>query len=449
MMKPFFKVVSCQEALKCLRNYETLNDEWVSVEKALNRVLSATIKASEDCPAFNRSTMDGFAVRCTDTFGASENNPAVLTVIGECPMGAMPKVALGKGTAMRIYTGGALPPNADAVLMVEHTEEVSPDTIEALKAVAPYENVVRKGEDFKIGENLIVKGTRLKPQDLGLLAAAGIAEIRVYQKVSVGIVSSGDEIVPIDQTPPPGCVRDVNRYVLEGAVTEAYAIPVWIGSVRDDVKEIIAAINTGLETCNMVLISGGSSMGNRDLALSAILSFPDSEVLIHGVSISPGKPLIVGRVGVKPVVGLPGHPASAMICFENFIVPLIRRLSGEEVLRPFTRPNCEAVLSRNIASKEGRRDFVRVMLKKEGEELLATPISAKSGIISAMTRAHGYFVIDEGCEGLYKGDVVTVHLLRDPSEEAIETKHLSRHEDSRRGARNIFEPNPHERLSRI
>lgn len=449
MMKPFFKVVSCHDALKSLKMFKPLDDEWESIENALHRVLSEPVKSSEDCPAFHRSTMDGFAVRCTDTFGATETNPALLTVLGECPMGGMPEAALEKGTTMRIFTGGALPTNADAVLMVENTEEVSPDTIEALKAVAPFENVVRRGEDFKAGEELFNIGHRLEPQDLGLLAAAGKTKVRVYRKVSVGIISSGDEIVPIEQKPPPGCVRDVNRYVLTGAISEAYATPVWIGSVPDLIEDMTDAINKAIDACDVIVISGGSSMGNRDLALNAILSFPDSQALIHGVSISPGKPVIVARIGAKPVVGLPGHPASAMICFENIIVPLIRRLSGEEVLRPFTRPNCEAVLSRNVASKEGRKDFVRVMLKREGLELHATPILSKSGIISAMVKAHGFFIIDEGCEGLYKGDVVKVQLLRDASEDAIETKHLSRHEDAGRSAGNIFEPSPHERLSGV
>jgi len=449
MMKPFFRVVSCQEALESLRIFKPLSKENEFVENALHRVLYEKVQASEDCPAFHRSTMDGFAVRCTDTFGATETNPTLLTVIGECPMGGMPTVALEKGTAMRIYTGGALPANADAVLMVEHTEEASPDTIEALKAVAPYENVVRRGEDFKAGQKLFGKGHRLGPQDMGLLAAAGKAEVRVFRKVSVGIISSGDEIVPVEQTPGPGCVRDVNRYVLGGAVADAYADAVWIDLVRDRMDDIINTLKRAIDACDMVLISGGSSMGNRDLALNAILSFPDSEVFIHGVSISPGKPLIVGRIGTKPVVGLPGHPASAMICFENFIVPLIRRLSGEDILKPFTRPSCEAVLSRNVASKEGRKDFVRVMLRKEGGGLLATPISAKSGIIFAMVRAHGFFVIGEGCEGFYKGDVVRVYLFRNASEDAIETKHLSRHENAGGRSRDILEPSPHERLSRI
>ncbi|MGC8906023.1 MAG: gephyrin-like molybdotransferase Glp [Desulfomonilaceae bacterium] len=449
MMKPFFNVVSCQEALEALSAFKPLGDEKERLEHAIHRVLAETVTASEDCPGFHRSTMDGFAVRCVDTFGATETNPALLTVIGECSMGGMPAEALRKGTAMRIFTGGALPVNADAVVMVEHTEEASADAIEVLKAVAPYENVVRRGEDFKAGQRLLSKGRRLRPQDLGLLAAAGKSEVRVFRRVSVGIISSGDEIVPIDQEPGPGCVRDVNRYVLTGAVKDAYADAEWIGLVRDAMDDMTRGLKKALDACDLVLISGGSSMGNRDIALNAILSFADSQVLVHGVSISPGKPLIVARIGAQPVVGLPGHPASALICFENFVVPLIRQLGGEQILRPFSRPSCDAILSRNIASKEGRRDFVRVTLHREGDALIATPLAAKSGIISAMVRAHGCLVIDEGCEGLYKGDVVKIHLFSNASEDTIETQHLSRHENAGRGAGNFFEPSAHERLSRL
>jgi molybdopterin molybdotransferase len=449
-MKPFLKAVSCQEALELVNAFQPLSDEEIPTEQAISRVLSQSVIAGEDCPPFDRSTMDGYAVRCTDTFGASETNPALLQVIGECPMGAMVDHPIHRGSAMRIWTGGALPPQADAVVMVEHTEEVGPEAIEVFKPVAPFENIVRTGEDFRAGAKLLDVGDRLRPQDLGLLAALGCTGIRVFRKVAAALLSSGDEIVPVESVAPPGCMRDANRYILTGAIAEAFAWTRWIGLVPDSMLEIVKGIQLGLDESDVVLISGGSSMGNRDLVVNAILSFPDSEILFHGVSISPGKPLILAKVGNRPVVGLPGHPASAMICFDNFVVPLIRRLSGERIWRPFLRPTIQAVLSRNISSKEGRRDFVRVKLGTDRDNSrFATPISAKSGMISAMVKAHGFFVIEEGCEGLYKGNVVTVHLFSDVTEDGSEEKHLLGHENSRGGSESLSRPYSHERLSRV
>ncbi len=449
-MKPFLKAVSCQEALELVNTFRPISDEEILTEQAISRVLSQPVIAGEDCPPFDRSTMDGYAVRCMDTFGASETSPALLQVIGECPMGAMMDHPLPRGSAMRIWTGGALPPQADAVVMVEHTEEVGPEAIEVFKPVAPFENIVRAGEDFQAGMKLLDVGYRFRPQDLGILAALGRTKVRVFRKVAVALLSSGDEIVPIESVPPPGCMRDANRYILSGAIVEAFARSRWIGLVPDSMPEIVKGIQLGLDECDVVLISGGSSMGNRDLVVNAILSFPDSEILFHGVSISPGKPLILARVGDRPVVGLPGHPASAMICFDNFVVPLIRRLSGERIWRPFLRPTVQAVLSRNMSSKEGRRDFVRVKVRTDRDHSrFATPISAKSGMISAMVKAHGFFVIEEGCEGLYKGDVVTVHLFSDVTEDGSEEKHLLGHENSGGGPEPLSRPHPHEQLSRV
>jgi molybdopterin molybdotransferase len=391
--------------------------------------------------------MDGFAVRSVDTFGATESMPALLKICGEILMGEVRDVKLKKGETLRIWTGGALPKNADAVVMVEHAQALDESTIEILKAVAPFDNVVRRGEDFKARETLLESGHRMRTQDLGLLAAMGQTDLKVYRKPAVGIVSSGDEIVPVEETPPPGCMRDVNRHSLSAATAEAYANPVWLGIVPDRLKAISAALDQGLRETDLVVISGGSSMGSRDLVIEAIAGCNDAEILLHGVSVSPGKPLILARVGSKPVVGLPGHPVSALVCFEQFVVPLIRRLQGEDVVSPFLRPAVEAVLSRNVPSREGRSDFVRVRLQAKGGELLAVPVPGKSGMISAMVRAHGYIRIESGCEGLYRGDEVTVQLFSCWMEESLEKKHLSGHEAAGRGAAHIFGPSPQEKLS--
>ena len=447
MLKPFLQALRADEARGLLRRFKHLETEEVSLDDALFRVVADPVKAAEDWPAFDRSTMDGFAVRSVDTFGATETMPGLFTVVGEVAMGEIPNIKLKRGEAVRIWTGGALPSNADAVVMVEHTEEVGSNTIEILKAAAPFDNVVRKGEDFKRGETLMGAGHRLRAQDVGLLAAMGRPMIRVYLKPSVAVVSSGDEIVPIEEDPPLGCVRDVNRHTLAASIREAHASPVWIGIAPDGLGQITSLIEQGLRHADIVLISGGSSMGSRDLVIEAIESFDDSEILLHGVAVSPGKPLILARIGHRPIVGLPGHPISAMVCFEQFVVPLIRRLEGEDVTHPFLRPSIQAILSRNVPSKEGRLDFIRVRLQKTGDGVIAVPVPGKSGVISAMVRAHGCVRIEADCEGLYKGDEVIVNLFADWIEESLEKKHLPRHEAPRRGAGDIFGPSQQEKLS--
>jgi molybdopterin molybdotransferase len=448
MNKPFLRVLSLEEAQGLLHRFFPLDSEQVSGDDALFRVLAAPIKAQEDVPGFDRSTMDGFAVRSVDTFGATESMPGLFTICGEIRMGELGDASLRKGQALRIWTGGALPKNADAVVMVEHTQQLDDTTLEVLKAVAPFDNVVRRGEDFQAGETLLQPGHRLRPQDLGLLAAMGQTAITAYRRPRVGIVSSGDEIVAVEETPPPGCMRDVNRHALMAAAKEAHADSVWLGLVPDRLKDISEVIARGLREADMVVISGGSSMGSRDLVIEAIQSSPDAEILLHGVSVSPGKPLILASIGSKPVVGLPGHPVSALVCFENFVVPLIRRLEGEGVTSPFLRPSVQALLSRNVPSREGRLDFVRVRLQGKGDELLAVPVPGKSGMISAMVRSHGCIRIEAGCEGLYKGDEVTVHLFSSWMEDSLEKKHIPRHEAACRGPAPLFGPSPQEKLSR-
>jgi molybdopterin molybdotransferase len=448
MTKPFLKVLREDEARDLLKVFGPLDTESAALDDALFRVLARRVQASEDIPSFNRSTMDGFAVRAADTFGATESSPALFEVSGEIRMGEIPDFKLGKGFAVRIWTGGALPSDADAVVMVEHTQELDERTIEVFKSVAPFENTVRKGEDFKAGEVLLGPGRRLRPQDLGLFAAMGLQAVTVHRSPVVSIMSSGDEIVPIDMEPPPGCVRDINRHTLHGLTIEAHAIPRWIGIAPDRLRDLSAMMDEGLAGGDVLVISGGSSMGSRDLVIEAIKSANDSEILLHGVSISPGKPLILARVGTKAVFGLPGHPVSAMVCFEQFVVPLIRRLGGEGDQLPFPRPRVQAALSRNLPSREGRTDYVRVKLEKNGDRLTAVPVTAKSGVISAMVRAHGWIRIEASCEGLYRGDLVIVHLSSHWIGGPIEKEYLSGHEISRGCLGDFHEARGPERLSR-
>jgi molybdopterin molybdotransferase len=449
MQKPFLRVLSSQQARDLVKRFSHLGFEEISIESALFRVLAEPITAAEDSPRFDRSVMDGFAVRASDTFGATESSPGLFRIVGEVAMGEMAGFALSRGETARIWTGGALPESADAVVMVEHTEEVAQNSLEVFKAVAPFDNVARRGEDFGAGDALLNPGHRLRPQDLGMLAATGHTTVRAYKRPRVAVISSGDEIVPVEQIPPPGCVRDINRYTVSAMIREAHAEPVWIGIAPDDLAGLSSLVSRAMESADMVLISGGSSMGSRDHVIDVARSYGDSEILCHGVSVSPGKPLIVARVGSLPLVGLPGHPVSAMVCLEQFVVPFIRRMEGEEAAEPFLRPTCRALLARNVPSKEGRMDFVRVRLQMSGSNYVAVPVLGKSGMISSMVRADGYISIAADCEGLYKGEEVIVNLFSHWIGGTLEKEHISRHEITRGSSGDLLEASQQEKLSRI
>jgi molybdopterin molybdotransferase len=244
-------------------------------------------------------------------------------------------------------------------------------------------------------------------------------------------------------------VRDINRYALTSMMREAHARVVWVGIAPDRLDALASLMDRALACADMVVISGGSSMGSRDHVVESILAYADSQILLHGVSISPGKPVILASVGSKPVVGLPGHPVSAMVCLEQFVTPLIRRLEGEDTTKPFLRPVFQAVLSRNCPSREGRTDFIRVRLHKKDGTIVAVPVPGKSGMISSMVRAHGFVRIESDCEGLYKGDQVTVHLFAPWLEDGIEKEHLSGHEAAGGRSGHLFESSRQERLSRL
>ena len=449
MHKPFLRVHSLAEAQELLDRFSPLDTEAIDLEEASFRVLADPVTAPHDMPEFDRSTMDGFAVKASSTFGATESTPGLLRIVGEVLMGEISDLAVKRGEAARIWTGGALPNGTDAVVMVEHTDQLDDNTVEIAKAVAPFDHVVRRGEDFKRGENLLNKGRRLLPQDMGLMAAMGRASVTVYRKPIVGLMSSGDEVVSIDQDPPPGCVRDVNRYALTAMIRESHASVSWIGIAQDRLDALALLMDRALESSDMVVISGGSSMGSRDHVIEAIQAYAGAEILLHGVSLSPGKPVILASVHDKPVVGLPGHPVSAMVCLEQFVTPLIRRMEGEHSARPFLRPTFKAVLGRNCPSREGRTDFIRVRLHKNNDAAVAVPVPGKSGMISSMVRAHGFVRIESDCEGLYKGDQVTVHLFAPWLEESIEKEYLSGHEAAGGSSGDLFESSRQERLSRI
>ncbi len=381
----------------------------VSIPEALGRRVAGDITAKEDVPGFDRSTMDGFAVMARDTFGATESLPAYLDVDGEIFMGKEASQSIAGGRTWRVPTGGMLPPGADAVVMVEHTEELDSSTIGVTKSVAPGENIVRRGEDVSSGSVVLTRGHSIRPQDLGFLAAVGIHFLEVEEPFRVTIISTGDEVVPPDRIPGPGQVRDINSYALYGLARQCGAFPVMAGIIRDDFQALQEVMEKALTCSEMVLISGGSSVGTRDVSSRVIESMGKPGVLFHGISIKPGKPTIGAVVDGKPIFGLPGHPVSAMVVFTLLVEPLLKMgrypLNETEKLLEFP---LRAKINRNIRSAAGREDYLRVSLKVEQGEVLAEPVLGKSGLIGTMVRAGGLAHISIEKEGVEAGEYVWV-----------------------------------------
>lgn len=406
----FFKVLDIAQVLALREGFGRVSSEEIALEEALGRILAAEVRAPEDLPPFSRATVDGYAVRAASTFGASDANPACLSLVGAVAMAEVPCVNVGSGQAVWVATGAMLPEGADGVVMREHAEALDETSIEVFRSVAPGQNVIAAGEDFAAGAVLAPAGSRLRPQELGALAAFGLLRVRVFRRPVVGILSTGDEIVPAGEAPGPARIRDLNRYSLSGLTLQAGCIPRPLGIVPDRFEALHAACREALAACDAVLISGGSSVGTRDFTVEALQAFPDARILAHGIAISPGKPTILARVGDKAVWGLPGHVASAMIVFARIVRPFLLSLAGlapgdpEEVRLP-------ARLTRNLASAQGRTDFVRVRLIRRNEGWWAEPVLGKSGLIRTLVHSDGLVEIPAFCEGLDEGAAVEVILF--------------------------------------
>ncbi|MFP4475517.1 MAG: gephyrin-like molybdotransferase Glp [Desulfatibacillaceae bacterium] len=409
-MREFFKVKSIAETIALARGFGRVGTETVPLCGATGRVLAAEVAADMDVPGFDRSTMDGFATRAKSTYGASATNPAMLAVVGSVAMGEKPSMTVGPGEAVRIATGGMLPRGADAVVEVEHTEELDEDLIEVTKAVAPLASVVQRGEDVRKGEVLLRAGSRLRPQDLALAASVGRAGLCVYKTPVVGILSTGDEVVPVEALPEPGQVRDMNAHALFGQMVEAWAVPLLLGIVPDDEKALYEAMTDALGRCDVVLVSGGSSVGTRDHTVSAIERLDDSQILVHGVAISPGKPTILARSMGRQVWGLPGNVVSCMVVARALVGPAVAHLGGL-VGEPSPGPSVLAKLARNVPSVMGRTDYIRVRLSTREDGHLAEPLFGKSGVIRTMVEGQGMVVASENAEGLEAGTLVRVQLF--------------------------------------
>lgn len=410
-MKPFFNVQTLEQVLARAEGVAALDREDVSLDSAAGRTLASDLCAPHDLPGFDRSTMDGYAVFSRDTFGASESSPAYLELAGEVVMGQRPGFALGAGQCGRIGTGGMLPEGADAVVMVEYTRLVEEDMVEVTRSVAPGGHIVGRADDAEQGQVLLAAGTALRAQDVGLLAAMGVQRPEVVRRPRVGVISSGDEVIPVDRVPGPGQVRDVNTFTLAAQVTRAGGTCVPLGLLPDDEASLRAAVARSMEQCDLTLISGGSSVGTRDLTVQVFNSVAGAELLVHGVSVAPGKPFIWVQAGDHQLLGLPGQVTSCVIAFHLFVEPMMERLLGRPA-RPFSRfPRVSARLTRNLSASPGRESYVRVRLRQDGDEQLAEPLLGKSGLLHTLIRAQGLVRVPLGHEGLDEGAEISVMLF--------------------------------------
>lgn len=406
-MKDFFNVKTLDQVFTYTSHFAVVETEKIALDQSLGRISASDIKANQNLPGFTRSTMDGYAVKASSTFGASEANPAYLSVVGSIQMGVSPEFTVNSGEAAKISTGGMLPQGADSVVMIEHTEMVDDHTIEVYKSVAPGQHTVQAGEDIEKNSIMISKGQHIRPQEIGLLAAFGIQTVTVFKRPVIGIISTGDEIVPIDQDPGPGMIRDVNSYTLSSLIETAGGAPMLFGIIKDSYDDLYHQCGKAIHASDMVLVSGGSSVGMRDFTTEVLSSLPDSKILVHGISISPGKPTILANVQNKAFWGMPGHVTSAMVVFEAVVKPFLDHVRGV-IPGEKSSYRIPARLSRNIASANGRTDFIRVKLIEKDGVMWAEPILAKSGLINSMVKADGLIEVGINMEGLDKGYEVKV-----------------------------------------
>ena len=423
-MPEFLTLLPPQESLdKLLRNIPEPQPatETIHTVSATGRVIATDLLAPHALPEFPRSTVDGYAVKAADTYGASDSLPAYLKLIGECPMGAAPTLEVNATETAIIHTGGMLPKGADAVVMLEYTQQTVEDEMEILRSVADGENVIRIGEDVAEGDLIKPKGSAIRPAEVGGLMALGFTAVEVVKRPIVGIISSGDEVVHPQERPQPGQVRDINSYTLASLVERTGGMAVRYGIVADSMDAMLAAIGKALSECDMVLITAGSSASARDMTAAAIDQLGEPGVLVHGVNTRPGKPTILGVCDGKAVIGLPGNPVSALVNGYVFVVPLVRRLLGQSA--DVVQPSVRAKLTVNIPSQAGREDWIPIKLvtpspspfpDERGRgaiDYLAEPIFGKSNLIFTLVGADGLLKIAPDATGLSASEMVDVLLV--------------------------------------
>lgn len=376
--------------------------EQIPLNRAMGRVLARDIQAGEYVPDFDRSTVDGYAVRASDTFGCSDAIPAILTLTGQVAMGQGADFALEEGCCAAVPTGGALPREADSVVMLEYAEDYGDGTIGIAKPAAPGMNRIFRGDDVYPGKQILSRGRVLSSADIGALAAIGQVQVPVVKRPVVGVISTGDELVPPQICPGPGQVRDVNSPMLEVMLTGFGAEVKNYGIVVDDEQKLADMVTRAVAECDAVLLSGGSSVGVKDAACRIIESM--GSLLLHGIAIKPGKPTILGKAQGKPLVGLPGHPVAAYFITRLFVLPLLGRLMD----RQMNHYTVTARLTESVSANHGRAQYHCCRLRWQQGQLYAQPIRGKSGLITTLAGTDGYFCITRDQEGLMEGAQIPV-----------------------------------------
>lgn len=399
----FFKAVSIEDGQSAmesrLKGY-VLDSEEVGIAECNGRILSEDIVSRENIPGFNRSTVDGYAVDSKDTYGASSTIPSMLTLVEKVDMGTTPSRDISRGQTSYVPTGGMIPEGSDSVVMIENAENMDQENIMVYKAVSKGQNVVLKGDDIREGEVVLPKGKRLTSHDIGVLAAQGISKVKVNRKLRISIISTGDEIVDIDEIFGTGKIRDINGYVLSSRVEELGGEVERKVIVKDDFELLKRELEDSLANSDMAIISGGSSVGMKDYTHDVINSFGGEGVFIHGVAVKPGKPTIVGMAGEKMVFGLPGHPSSSILLFNIFVKEAMKHING--TIEKEKSAYC--VMDSNFPSSSGKRTYQMVSVYEENGELHATPVFGKSGMITLLSKSDGYIEIEPHEEGVYSGD---------------------------------------------
>jgi molybdopterin molybdotransferase len=412
-MPEFLHLIPPSEALdrlfKALPESFQAEGEQVFTEDALGRVLAASVSAPHPLPPFARSTVDGYSLHAVDTYGATPSLPSYLKLIGEVHMGTSTEIAVGSGQAALVHTGGMIPEGADGVVKIEDTQAVGEDEIEVLKPVAGGENILTVGEDVRAGDIVIDAGEWLRPQEIGGLMALGVTEVLVARRPRVGIISTGDEVVPPDAEVSPGQIRDINSYALSALISRSGGEPIRRGIIPDRYVELLQTAQHAHSQDDIVVITAGSSVSIRDITGDVISALGEPGVLVHGVSIKPGKPTILAVADRVPIIGLPGNPVSALVVAGLFVVPLIRRWLG--LKDPAIHPTIHAHLAINVVSETGREDYLPVRLVSTEEGFSAEPIFGRSNLIFTLVRADGLVRIPSEATGLSEGTEVQVILF--------------------------------------
>jgi len=415
--KIFKKLVSMEDALKILYSHYTpkpLGIEEVPLERALNRVLAEDVYSDVDVPPFDRATVDGFAVIASDTFHAHENRPVTLRYGGTVDAGKVPKIKVVPGVAVEIGTGAVIPKGANAVVMVEHTSREG-DFVKIYRSVAPGHNIQFAGSDVMKGEFVLRKNTILTPHEIGVLAAVGIAKVKVYRKPKIALISTGDEIAEPGETLEYGKIYDINRFTITSHLIEDGAEPTFIGVARDNPDEISSLIKKGLEVADVVISSGSTSAGVRDILYNLINKLGKPGILVHGIKTKPGKPTIIALLNGKPFFGLPGYPTSALMIYKSIVSPIIRKLSGYPTIK--RRKSVKAIIKSPIYAETGKTNLVPVSLIYDSKgQLIAFPTPGGSGSIMKLANADGYIKIPETINFLEENSEVEVFLFSEDFE---------------------------------